>query len=107
METITWQIFNPEGIERSEENRSRQNIHPGDLSGKTVVLYWNGKHNGDVFLKRIAALLAERCPGVNVIRSWEGTPFLMQISHNPDTSRKIAKMVAELKPHLVLGAQGD
>jgi hypothetical protein len=33
------------------------NPHPFTLEGKTVVLRWNGKYNGDNFLNRIAELL--------------------------------------------------
>ncbi len=107
MKKLSWKLLNPEGVERRGEDKSRQNPRQGDLSGKTVVLHWNGKHNGDIFLNRIAALLLERFPGVKVVRSWEAVPFAMQISHNPGTSTKIAGMLADLKPDLVLGAQGD
>ncbi len=107
MDTFTWKMLNPEGVEQTEKGTSKLSPHPADLSGKTVVLHWNGKHNGDLFLGRVGTALQEKFPGLKVIRGWEAVPYAMQISHNPDTSRKIARQLAELHPDLVVGAQGD
>ncbi len=106
MEKFTWKLLNPEGVEQSA-NSNTLSPHPRDLSGKTVVLHWNGKHNGDLFLGHVSAALEARFPGVKFIRGWEAVPYAMQISHNPDTSRKIARQLADLHPDLVIGGQGD
>ncbi|MFH1650600.1 MAG: hypothetical protein ABID87_00630 [Chloroflexota bacterium] len=100
-----WELVNPEGVIMTGQNRA--NPHPADLSGKTVVLHWNGKHNGEVFLNRIAELLGERVKGVKVIRGWEEVRGASMVSQNPDRSRESAQKLAELKPDLVIGAPGD
>ncbi len=37
----------------------KMNAHPASLEGKTVVLRWNSKPNGDKYLTRIGELLTQ------------------------------------------------
>lgn len=48
-----WVFLNPEGTVKIEP--IKMNLHPLTLEGKTVMLRWNGKHNGDKFLERVGA----------------------------------------------------
>ncbi len=100
-----WELVNPEGI--SLVKAGKVNPHPTNLKGKTVVLRWNGKHNGDVFLNRIGQLLMEKIKDLKVIKSWEVEPDTKQVSENPDVSKRIAQRPAELNPDIAIGAQGD
>jgi len=36
------------------------NAHPASLEGKTVLLRWNGKFNGDKYLTRLGELLSRQ-----------------------------------------------
>ena len=83
------------------------NAHPSSLEGKTVVLRWNSKPNGDKVLTRIAELLTEQVPGVNVIRLWELDPSTAAISKSVDDSTKVAEKIAALNPDLVIASQAD
>jgi len=72
MEVQKWLLINPEGIVNLP--KLKINPHPESLENKTVFLRWNGKHNGNVFLERIADLLIENVKGVKTIKSWEVLP---------------------------------
>lgn len=83
------------------------NPHPASLEGKTVVLRWNGKPNGDKFLTRVGELLAEQAPGVKVVKMWEVDPSTAVISDGLENSVQIAEKIAAQKPDLVIAAQCD
>ncbi|MBC8253515.1 MAG: hypothetical protein H8E35_05745 [Ardenticatenia bacterium] len=83
------------------------NPHPASLEGKTVVLRWNGKPNGDKLLSRVAELLTEQIPGVKVIKLWETNPDTAISSDNADVSAQMAETIAALAPDLVIASQGD
>lgn len=100
-----WQIVNPEGVVQVES--LNVNPHSRSLDGKTVLLRWNGKHNGDVFLNRIAELLTQNVRSPKIIKGWEAVPETATISRNPETSREFARKLADLKPDIVIGSQGD
>jgi hypothetical protein len=100
-----WDLVNPEGVVKIEP--MKVNPHPASLEGKTVLLRWNGKHNGDNFLNRIGELLTEQVKGVKIVKSWEVAPWTAIIAGNPDKSREIAKTLAEHKPVIVIGSQCD
>lgn len=100
-----YELVNPEGIIQSEE--SKLNRHPPSLEGKTILLHWNGKHNGDVFLHRLSELFLEKVKGIRVIKAWELLPDSRQITQNPERSREIARKLAAQKPDIVISAQGD
>jgi len=89
------------------------NPHPSSLEGKTVVLRWNGKPNGDIVLNHLGELLIQE--GVkNVIKLWEVDPDSAIISGKENVislgmerSEHFAEEVAELKADLVIGSQAD
>lgn len=83
------------------------NSQPADLSGKTVLLYWNGKPNGDLFLNRIGELLTANVSALRVVKAWEVAPSSRHTEPNHSASRETAAMLAESKPDLVIGAPGD
>jgi uncharacterized membrane-anchored protein len=101
-----WEVLNPEGVIKIEPMRI--NPHPPTLEGKTVMLRWNGKHNGDRFLNRIAELLAENVKNVKIIKSWEVAPETVDpITGSYDRSEAFARKIAQFKPDIVIGAQSD
>ncbi len=101
-----WEVLNPEGVIKIEPMRI--NPHPPTLEGKTVMLRWNGKHNGDRFLNRIGELLAENVKNVKVIKSWEVAPETVDpITGSHERSEEFARRIAQFKPDIVIGAQSD
>jgi len=100
-----WKLVNPEALVQIEADQVNQ--HPKDLSGKTVVLYWNGKPNGDLFLNRIGELLIEKVNNVRVIKAWEARPSTKRTDPTAKASSAAAKELAGLNPDLVIGAPGD
>ncbi len=102
----TWEILNPEGVIKIEPMEI--NLHPSTLEGKTVLLRWNGKHNGDKFLNRVAELLAQKVKNIKIIKSWEVAPETVDpISGSQERSMELMKKLAALKPDLVIGSQAD
>ena len=102
---LQWELINPEGIVQSEFRPA--NPHPLSLEGKTVLLRWNGKHNGDVFLDRIAGLLAGKIRNIKILRAWEVLPESGNSSLNVEVSQKLAAKLAEFKPDIVIASQSD
>jgi hypothetical protein len=100
-----WKLVNPEALIQMEAGQVNQ--HPKDLSGKTVVLYWNGKPNGDLFLNRIGNLLIEKFNNVKVIKAWEVRPSTKRTDPTAKASRGTAEELAGLNPDLIIGAPGD
>jgi hypothetical protein len=102
----TWELINPEGVVSVEP--MSLNRHPRELGGKKIVLRWNGKHNGDLFLNRIAERLSTELEGVRVIKAWEVSPeTVVAISGSHERSASLAETLAALKPDIVIGAYGD
>jgi hypothetical protein len=101
----TWQLVNPEALVQIETKDVNQ--HPRNLSGRTIVLYWNGKPNGDVFLTCLGELLLERIPSARVIKAWEVEPSTSRTDPTVEASRATAKALAGLNPDIVIGAPGD
>ena len=83
------------------------NAHPASLEGKTVVLRWNGKLNGDKLLSRVAELLTQQVKGVKVVKLWETDPGTAISSDNAEASVQIADKIAALAPDLVIASQCD
>jgi len=89
------------------------NPHPSSLEGKTVVLRWNGKPDGDVVLYYLAELLIKE--GVKeVIKLWEVDPDSAIISGKEniiplgvERSERFAAEAAEFNPDLVIASQAD
>jgi len=102
----TWELLNPEGVVKIEPMEI--NPHPSTLEGKTIMLRWNGKHNGDNFLNRVAELLAEEVREVKIIKSWEVAPETVDpITGSQERSLELMKKLAALKPDLVIASQAD
>ncbi len=85
----------------------RMNAHPSTLEGKTVLLRWNGKYNGDKFLNRLGELMAQQVKNVRIIKIWETDKSTAVISKNAEVSEQVAASIAKLKPDLVIAAQAD
>jgi len=98
-------LINPEGVVNIEP--MKVNPHPASLEGKTVVLQWNGKQNGDNFMNQIAALLNENVKDIKIIKAWQDAPEVKIISQNPEKSRQLAQRIAAFKPDLVIAGQAD
>ena len=77
------------------------------LEGKTILLRWNFKHNGNHYLNRISELLAEKVPSAKVIKIYETDRSTINQSGSIEDSARLAKGIAALKPDLVIGAHGD
>lgn len=100
-----WTLVNPEGVVNIPPMKLA--ARPTTLDGKTVVLQWNGKTNGDNFMKPIAEMLTQQFKGIKIIKAWEIAPELKTISQNPVVSQKMADKIASYKPDLVIGTQAD
>jgi len=89
------------------------NRHPSSLEGKTVVLRWNGKPNGDILLNYLGELLVQE--GVaNVIKLWEVDPDSAMISGKENVidlgmegSERFAEEAADLGADLGIASQAD
>ena len=100
-----WDLVNPEGTIQMEPFAVKP--HCQTLENKTVLLNWNGKHNGDVYLNKIAELLTEKAGGVKIIRSWEVAPETAVSSAKLSVSKEKTRKLADFKPDIVIGSQGD
>jgi len=85
----------------------KMNQHPSSLEGKTVVLRWNGKFNGDKYLSRVGELISQQIKSVKILKMWEIDKSTAAISKNAEVSEQVAAGIAKLKPDLVIGAQAD
>lgn len=83
------------------------NAHPASLEGKTVVLRWNGKPNGDKLLNAIADQLTQKVKDVKIIKLWETDPDTAKSSEKAEVSEQFAVKIAALKPDLVIASQCD
>jgi hypothetical protein len=83
------------------------NAHPTSLEGKTVLLRWNGKYNGDRFLNRVGELISQQVKNVKIVKMWEVDKLTAAISKNAEVSEQVAASIAKLKPDLVITAQAD
>jgi hypothetical protein len=77
------------------------------LKRKVVVLRWNGRPNGNIFLNRIAELLASHVKEVNVIKAYEEKPETSNVSYTIEGCREIARKIVALNPDIVIAAQAD
>jgi hypothetical protein len=100
-----WELINPAGTIEIKT------AHPASrlttLEGKTILLRWNFKHNGNHYLDRIAELLAEKVPSIKVIKIYERDRSTINQSGSIEDSARLAKVIADFKPDLVIGAHGD
>jgi hypothetical protein len=85
----------------------KMNPHPATLEGKTVLLRWNGKYNGDKYLSRVGELMIQQVKNVKIIKMWEIDKSTAAISKNAEMSEQVAASIGKLKPDLVIAAQAD
>jgi hypothetical protein len=83
------------------------NAHPASLEGKTIVLRWNGKFNGDKLLGRLGELIGQQAKGVKIVKLWEADASTGVISKDGAASEQVADKIAKLKADLVIAAQAD
>lgn len=85
----------------------KMNPHPESLEGKTVVLRWNGKFNGDKVLDRVAELLTQKAPGVRIVKLWTVDKATANTSEGPENSLKFAASALSHMPDLVIASSAD
>jgi len=100
-----WEVLNPMGVVKQATIKPAP--RPTTLEGKTIVLRWNGKHNGDVVQNHLAELLAKKYPTAKIIKSYETGPDLNKISATAAESERITKYLLSLKPDIVIASQCD
>lgn len=100
-----WEIINPAGT--TEIKTAKLAPRLDTLEGKTILLRWNFKHNGNHYLDRISELLTEKVPSAKVIKIYEKDRSTINQSGSIEDSARLAKGIAALKPDLVIGAHGD
>jgi len=100
-----WEIVNPAGVVEIKQEQLAPRI--STLEGKTIVLRWNGKHNGDNFLDRIAELLKEKVPSAKVIKLYELDKSTIKISGSMAESARIAQVIKGMGADIVIAAQTD
>ena len=100
-----WEFINPGGTIAIQPIKPALRL--SSLEGKTIALRWNSKHNGDNYLNRIAELLADKVPTAKVIKVYEVDKSTIKTSASNQESARIAKVIKDLKPDLVIGSQAD
>ena len=90
----TLEIMNP--VARTIAGAFAPAPRPASLSNKTVGIYWNTKHGGDIALKRLAELVQKDFPGVQVKNFTH---------HYPAPSDMIAGLISQCDA--VIGSTGD
>jgi ABC-type Fe3+-hydroxamate transport system substrate-binding protein len=100
-----WELVTPNGVVQKATINPAPRIN--SLAGKTVVVRWNGKHNGDVYAKRVAKLLKQKEPTVNVIVAHEVNPSTAKITSTVAEAIRVSKVILEMKPDLVIANQAD
>lgn len=99
-----WEFLVPTG----EIQKSTVDPAPriSSLDGKTVVLRWNGKNNGNIFLDRLAVLLGQKYPKTKVVKSYTNSE-LNTITGSQAQSMFVTNAILAVKPDLVIAAQAD
>ena len=100
-----WELINPMGeIEVTSVDPAPRIT---DLDGKTVVLRWNGKNNGDVALDHLAVLLGKKYPKAKIVKSYTMDKDINTITGNNEQSMRVANFIKALKPDLVIASTAD
>jgi hypothetical protein len=100
-----WEVLNPSGTVEIAVVKPAQRITT--LEGKTIVLRWNNKHNGDKVLDRVAELLNEKVPSAKVVKLYETEKSTIMTSGSKAESERIAKLAKDAKADLVIASQAD
>jgi hypothetical protein len=103
--TQEWVVINPAGMVEIKQVQLAPRITT--LEGKTIVLRWNDKHNGNNFLDRVAELLKEKVPSAKVIKLYEIDKSTIKISGSVAESARIAQVIKGLHADIVIAAQSD
>jgi hypothetical protein len=104
-EQILWDLINPEGTTQAHPFAVKP--HTQSLEDKTILFHWNAKHNGDIFLNKIADFLTEKVKGVKIIKAWEVAPETAVVSGNSKVSKEKARKLSAYKPDLSIASQCD
>ena len=100
-----WSLVTPNGVIQ------KATINPAprltSLAGKTIVVRWNGKHNGDVYAKQVAELLRQKEPTAKVLIAHEIDPGTAKITSTIAEATRVSKVILDLKPDLVIANQAD
>ena len=100
-----WSLVTPNGVIQ------KATINPAprltSLAGKTIVVRWNGKHNGDVYAKKLAELLLQKEPTAKVLIAHEIDPGTAKITSTIAEATRVSKVILDLKPDLVIANQAD
>jgi hypothetical protein len=100
-----WEVINPAST--IEIKTAKPAPRPTTLEGKTVLLRWNFKHNGNHYLDRIAELLAGKVPSAKAIKIYEIDRSTINQSGSVEDSARLARVIADFKPDLVISAHAD
>jgi hypothetical protein len=100
-----WVLVKPEGVIEIKHVEPAPRLTT--LEGKTIVLRWNDKHNGNNFLDRTAELLKEKIPSAKVIKLYEIDKTTIKISGSNLEAARIAKIIKDLNADIVIAAQSD
>lgn len=101
-----WTLINPQGVVGVEPVELAPCIET--LERKTVLLRWNGKPNGEIFLNRIAELLSEKVPTAKVIKLYEEDPLTAQSGRRVEiAAAEMSRLATEYHPDIVIAAQAD
>ena len=100
-----WDLVNTEGMVKVEPMKLATRIT--SLEGKTVLLRWNGKPNGNILLNRVAELLTEKVKDIKIIKAYEVAPETSIISHSIEKGQAVANKLLSFNPDLVIGSQAD
>jgi hypothetical protein len=101
-----WELVNPEGIVMAKPvNIAPRNLDT--LEGKTVVLRWNGKPNGDILLNRLAELLSKEAPTAKIIKLYDIEPATASYGRSVDAAKAMAKVIQKHRPDIVISSQAD
>jgi hypothetical protein len=100
-----WEVLDPSGV--IEVKYAKPAPRLSTLDGKTIVLHWNSKNNGNLFLDRVAELLKEKAPKAKVIKLYEVDPSTNKIAGSLAESTRIANIIKDMKADLVIGSSAD
>ncbi len=100
-----WDLIIPTGVIEKAAVKPAPRIT--SLEGKTVALRWNGKHNGNVVLDRLAELLGQKFPTAKVVKTYADDQTLNKISGSEAEADRITKAIAAVKPDIIIASQAD
>lgn len=101
-----WELVIPTGV--IEQAQIDPAPRPTTLDGKTVVLRWNSKNNGDIFLDRVAELFAQKYPKTKVVKIYNpDTLSTTNLSGSMGESQRQAQAIKKLGADLVIASQAD